>query len=136
MTDHIPPTITGPGFDPPRRPSHEPERDRPAAGDRRPHGGPGEGPEPAKPREPRFPVVMLAAPGAMLGLFAAMADRLATGDAAVAKGLLIGSVVAVAGCACFGAMAALSTEPAVKKAGFIAIGLTLLAFGLAAVRMI
>ncbi len=85
----------------------------------------GEGEE--EPEGPRFPVIVLAAPGCILALFAAMADAMVPSLNSVRLALIVGVVAAAGAVACFGVIGAKSRERHVHVAVAVAIGATIFA---------
>ncbi|MBL0927922.1 MAG: hypothetical protein IBJ11_09780 [Phycisphaerales bacterium] len=99
-------------------------------------GGPGERLVAVEGSATPFPVIVLAAPGALLLLAVVMVDRLVYSLGSV--GLALGAVVlaAVGSAGCFGVIAAKSRERRTKLAAGGAIGLVVVMLGLAVLRLV
>lgn len=96
-----------------------------------PDGSEGEGESPL----PGFPVYLLAAPGFILTLFAAMADAMVESVGSVRMAMVVGTVAAAGAVACFGVIGAKSKERHVHVGVAIAIGATIFAFCAAVLRL-
>ena len=103
----------------------------PQVEDRAPNA-PGESEEP---EGPRFPVVVLAAPGFILALFAAMADTLVSSLGSVRLAIIVGLVAGTGAVACFGVIGAKSKERHVHVGVAFAIGATIFALCAAILRL-
>ncbi len=85
---------------------------------------------------PRFPVIIAAAPGLVLGFFAAAADKLIPSLGSVPAAMGAGGLAAAGSIACFAIIAAHSREQESRMLSALFISLALLAYGFALIRMI
>lgn len=87
------------------------------------------------PDEPRFPVIVLAAPGFVLALFTLMADALAASLQSIPLAFAVALIAATGAIACFGVIAAKSPERHIQIGAGLAIGATVFALAVAILRL-
>lgn len=85
--------------------------------------------------EPRFPVIILAAPGCVFTLFVVMVDALAASLHSVHLALVVATGATIGAIACFAIIAAKSTERHVQIGAAIGIGLVVFSFALAILQL-
>jgi hypothetical protein len=85
--------------------------------------------------EPRFPVIILAAPGCIFTLFVVMVDALAASLRSVGLAIVVATAATIGAIACFAVIAAKSPERHVKIGAAIGIGLVLFSFAVAILRL-
>ena len=85
--------------------------------------------------EPRFPVIILAAPGCIFTLFVVMVDALASSLRSVHLAMVVAIAATIGAIACFAVIAAKSPERHMKVAAAIGIGLVLFSFGVAILKL-
>lgn len=81
--------------------------------------------------EPRFPVIILAAPGCVFALFVVMADVLAGSLGSVRLAMIVAVAATIGAVACFAIIAAKTPERHVQIASAIGIGMVIFALAAA-----
>lgn len=84
---------------------------------------------------PGFPVYLLAAPGFICTLFAAMCDATVQSTRSEGASMLIGGLATIGAIACFGVIGAKSEERHVQVGVAVAIGATIFAYCAAVLRL-
>jgi multisubunit Na+/H+ antiporter MnhB subunit len=92
--------------------------------------------EQQQPQGPRFPIIILAAPGAVALLFVAMADKAADVLKSANQALLVAAIATLIAILCFGVIAAKSQEEQpVRIFGVIGVAAAVLLMGRAIMYM-
>ena len=85
--------------------------------------------------EPRFPVIVLAAPGFIFTLFVVMADALAASLESVRLAMIVALAAAGGAVACFSIIAAKSSERHVRVGAGLGAAAAVFALGVAILRL-
>jgi hypothetical protein len=91
--------------------------------------------EPQGDGEPRFPVIILAAPACIFTLFVVAVDALAASLRSVGLALVVAIAATLGAVACFAIIAAKSSERHVQIGAAVGIGLVIFSFAVAILRL-